>query len=280
MTDVGFIGLGNQGEPIAHRIREGGFPLRVWARRAATLEPFAGTSTVIADSPRALGAACEVVGVCVNFDDDVLQVVLGDGDDGVLAGMRAGGVVAIHSTVAPATVTRLEAEARTRGITLLDAPVSGARQGAIDGTMSVIVGGDAGALERVRPVFETFARTITLVGAAGAGQLTKMLNNNLCFANVALAIAALEIGADLGLDPECTADVIAASSGNSFAFGLVRHEPTMRLMAEPQNMRSNVVHFAAALLEGGIDDRGLLALSSDAKRRVQALVNTMELAGG
>ena len=192
---VGFIGLGNQGEPIAHRIRSGGFRLHVWARRAETLEPFVATGATIEASRQELGRACNVVAVCVNFDDDVREVVIGDGD-GVLSGMQPGGIIVVHSTVAPETVIELEASARAQGVTLLDAPVSGARQGAIEGTMSVIVGGDPEALAIVRPVFETFARSITLVGAIGAGQVTKLLNNNLMFANVAL-----EGGERRGIEP-------------------------------------------------------------------------------
>jgi 3-hydroxyisobutyrate dehydrogenase len=271
---VGFIGLGDQGEHIAHRIRDGGFPLRVWARSDTTLAPFVGTNTAFEPSAAALGASCDVVGLCVNFDEDVRQVVLGT--DGLLEGMRAGGVVAVHSTVAPETVAEVAEAARERGIDVLDAPVSGARQGAVAGTMSVIVGGDATVLERVRPVFETFARTITLVGDVGAGQVVKVLNNNVCFANLSLVLAARGIAMQLGLDVERTLDVIAASSGASFALGLARTEATMRLMAEPQNMRSNVEILAAVLAERSIDGGELAALAAGAKARVMARVAELD----
>ncbi|MCU1374269.1 MAG: hypothetical protein JWO68_1555 [Actinomycetia bacterium] len=274
MTTVGFIGLGDQGEHIAHRIRDGGFPLHVWARRESTLAPFVGTGTTFEASPAALGAACQIVGLCVNFDDDVRQVVLGDG--GVLDGMEPGGIIAVHATVAPTTVVEVAEAAKQRGVDVLDAPVSGARQGAIDGTMSVIVGGDDDVLERARPVFETFARTITRVGDIGAGQVTKVLNNNVNYANIALVLAARRIAEDLGLDVERTLDVMAASSGASFALGVARTEATMRLMAEPQNMRSNVEILGVLLAERGIDGGELTALAAGAKARVVARVAELD----
>jgi 3-hydroxyisobutyrate dehydrogenase len=271
---VGFIGLGDQGEYIAHQIRDGGFPLHIWARRDTTLAPFVGTGTIIDSSAAAVGALCDVVELCVNFDDDVLQVVLGQ--DGVLEGMRPGGVIVVHSTVAPSTVIELAEAARPQGIDLLDAPVSGARKGAIEGTMSVIVGGETTVLERVRPVFETFAHTVTLVGDIGAGQVVKVLNNNVCFANLSLLLAARGIAEQLGLDVERTLDVIAASSGASFALGLARTPATMRLMAEPQNMRSNVEILAAVLAEHGIEGGELTALAAGAKARVVARVAELD----
>src|SRR5215212_6811459 len=104
---IGFIGLGNQGGAIALRLLAQGADLTVWARRQATLEPFLAAGAKAAGTPAAVGAACSVVGVCVVNDDDVREVVLGP--DGLLAGMRAGGVIAVHATVAPGTVVELEA---------------------------------------------------------------------------------------------------------------------------------------------------------------------------
>ena len=190
--------------------------------------------------------------------------------------MRPGGVIVVHSTVAPSTVIELAEAAKPQGIDVLDAPVSGARKGAIEGTMSVIVGGEATVLERVRPVFETFAHTVTLVGDIGAGQVVKVLNNNVCFANLSLVLAARGIAEQLGLDVERTLDVIAASSGASFALGLARTPATMRLMAEPQNMRSNVEIFAAVLSEHGIEGGELTALAAGAKARVVARVAELD----
>src|SRR5438093_3735174 len=130
MTRVGFIGLGSQGGPMARRIVEGGFPLTIWARRPELVEPFADTPASVASTPAELGAASDVVGICVMGDADVEDVLLRD--DGVLLGMAAGGVVAIHSTIHPDTCRRVADEAARRDVAVIDAPVSG-RGGAAAG---------------------------------------------------------------------------------------------------------------------------------------------------
>ena len=117
---VGFIGLGSQGGPMARRIIEAGYPVTLWARRPATLEPFADTHAKIAGSPAELAAASDLVCVCVRDDADTEEVV-----DAVLGGLAASGVIAVHSTVHPDTCRRLAERARVAGVRLIDAPVSG-----------------------------------------------------------------------------------------------------------------------------------------------------------
>ena len=120
---AGFIGLGNMGVRIADGITGAGIPLTVWARRQASVEPYAGRPGVtVAATPAAVGAGSDVVGICVWSDADVEEVVLGA--EGVLAGMAAGGTIAIHSTVSPGLCARLADEARPHGVAVLDAPVS------------------------------------------------------------------------------------------------------------------------------------------------------------
>jgi 3-hydroxyisobutyrate dehydrogenase-like beta-hydroxyacid dehydrogenase len=120
---VGFIGLGSQGAPMARRIVEAGFPMTLWARRPATLEPFVETPAKIAASPAELAAECDLVCLCVVGDADVEE--LSFGESGLLAGMRRGGVIAVHSTVHPNTCRDIAEKASTQGISILDAPVSG-----------------------------------------------------------------------------------------------------------------------------------------------------------
>jgi 3-hydroxyisobutyrate dehydrogenase len=273
---VGFIGLGNQGEPIARRILAGGFPLQVWGRRSATTEPFRGTGATITASRRDLGQACDYVGVCVKGDDDALEVLLGsDGEPGVLDGMSAGATIAVHSTVAPATVYAIETRAIKKGVAVLDAPVSGGREGAYAGTMTVMVGGEQAAVHRATPVFETFARMVAHVGPLGAGQVVKLLNNNLCFANIVLAAEALDLSHRLGLDVDATTEVFKASSGASFGLGILGHEPMLTKMAGPtSNMDKDVRHFATLLREQGVEDRSLLAVSVHSQQLVRAYAAT------
>ena len=216
---MGFIGLGSQGAPIARRIIDDGYPVTLWARRAATLEPFADTPAKVADSPGDLAADSDVVGICVVSDADVENVVAGE--RGVLSGLGAGGVIAVHSTVHPDTCRRLADQAADRGVRLIDAPVSGGGPAAAEGRLLVMAGGDAETVEYCRPVFATFGDPVVHLGPLGSGQLTKLLNNVLFTANLATAASALALGQAFGIDPGRLADVMSHGSANSFALGAI-----------------------------------------------------------
>src|SRR5690606_13897357 len=177
----------------------------LWARREATLDAFAGSNAFVAPSVAALASGCDLLGICVVNDDDVRDVLLAGG---ALEAMRPGGVIAVHSTLLPQTVIDLGGLARKRGLHLLDAPVSGGARGAEAGTMTVMVGDDAEPLQRARPVFEAFATSIPHLGPLGSGQLMKLLNNNLCYANLTMGIYALELAAQLRMDPAVVAGII------------------------------------------------------------------------
>jgi 3-hydroxyisobutyrate dehydrogenase len=259
---VGFIGLGSQGAPIARRIATAGWPLQVWARRAEEAISALGDDASVASSPAALGAACDLVGICVTADDDVHDVVLRDGA-GVLYGMRPGTILVIHSTVAPETVVELDRLARPLGVHVLDGPVSGGPQGATAGTLTIMVGGDAEPLGRARPVFETFASTVAFLGAVGSGQLMKLVNNNLCFANMAMGIHALDMADRLGMDRAVVADLVKASSGASTGFNIVTDETLLRKAAGPtSNVRKDFTHLADILESRGMSGDALLSVSA------------------
>ncbi len=211
---VGFIGLGSQGAPMARRIVDAGYPVTLWARRSVTLAPFAEVPA--AASPAELAAASDLVSICVTDDSDVEEVVCSE--HGVLAGLGAGGVIAIHSTVHPATCKRLAAKAAGSGVVLIDAPVSGGSPAASAGRLLVMAGGSADAVEQCRPVFETFGDPVLHMGPeVGAGQLAKLLNNVLFTANLASASSTLALGRSLGVDPQRLAEVVSHGSGASFA---------------------------------------------------------------
>ncbi|OBH82689.1 6-phosphogluconate dehydrogenase [Mycobacterium scrofulaceum] len=212
---VGFIGLGSQGAPMARRIVEGGYETTLWARRPATLEAFADTAAKIAESPAELAAASDLVCLCVVGDADVDEIT--SGDHGVLAAMKPGGVIAIHSTVHPNTCRDLSKQAATKGISVIDAPVSGGGPAAAEGRLLVMVGGDADAVERCRPVFATYADPVVHLGELGSGQTTKLLNNLLFTAHLATAASALSLARSLGVEPDRLTEVVSRSSGNSFA---------------------------------------------------------------
>jgi 3-hydroxyisobutyrate dehydrogenase-like beta-hydroxyacid dehydrogenase len=231
MTRVGFIGLGNQGAPIARRILDAGYPTTIWARRPASLAPFTATPATTAATPAELGAVSDLVGVCVVDDAGVEQVLTGP--NGVLAGMAPGGVVAVHSTTHPDTCRRLAQHAATRGVTVLDAPVSGGGIAAAERRLLVMVGGEAGAAERCRPVFETFGNPVIHLGPVGSGQLAKLLNNLLFTGHLALGTQAFTLAAALGVEPGQLARVLAHGSGGSTAIATIaRSNYTAATMAD------------------------------------------------
>ena len=242
---VGFIGLGSQGGPMARMIAAGGYPLMLWARRAASLEPFADATR--ASSPVELGAACDLVGLCVVSDADVREVAI---TGGLLKAMRPDAILAIHSTVRPDTCREI-ADAAPAGVRVLDAPVSGTGEAALKKQLAVMVGGDAAAYETARPVFETFGAPVRRMGDLGTGQLCKLVNNVLMTANLKLAADAMGFGKSLTIDPAPLHEMLMASSGRSFAL-----EALNRILT-PQNSAH-----AAALL------RKDLALAVEAASRV------------
>ena len=225
---VGFIGLGSQGGPMARRIAESGIPTTLWARRPEVLDAFRDTPAGTAASPAELAATSDLVCVCVVDDAGVDQVV--GGPDGLLAHMAAGSVLAIHSTVHPDTVVRLAGLAAERGVALLDAPVSGGGPAAEQGTLLVMLGGDAEVVERCRPVFESYGSPVVHLGPVGAGQRAKLINNLLFTANMGVAESAFALARDLDVDLAQLSVVLAHGSGGSFGARMVR-QPEFTLRA-------------------------------------------------
>ncbi|MEU6140441.1 NAD(P)-dependent oxidoreductase [Streptomyces sp. NPDC047081] len=212
---VGFIGLGSQGAPMARRIIDAGHETTLWARRPASLVPFADTPAKRAASPAELAVNSDLVCVCVVDDADVEEVLTGE--HGVLAGLRKGGVIAVHSTVHPDTCRRLADRARAHGVTLIDAPVSGGGPAAAEGRLVVMVGGEPGTVAYCRPVFATYGDPVVHMGPLGTGQLAKLLNNVLFTANLATAADTLALGRELAIDQAALAQVLANGSAGSFA---------------------------------------------------------------
>ncbi|NLU61982.1 NAD(P)-dependent oxidoreductase [Rhodococcus sp. HNM0563] len=216
---VGFIGLGSQGGPMARRIVEAGYEVTLWARRKESLEPYADTAARYADTPAQLARASDLVCLCVVSDDDVRAVITGE--NGILEGLREGGIIAIHSTIHPDTCKELAEVARAQGVSIIDAPVSGGGMGAAAGTLLVMLGGDEKTVESARPVFETYGNPVVHLGDLGAGQVAKLLNNLLFTANLSTAASTLDLGKALGVDPAKLGEVVSHGTANSFALGRV-----------------------------------------------------------
>lgn len=225
---VGFVGLGSQGGPMAQRIVDEGFPTTVWARRPEQARPFADHGATVAASLVELGAASDVLCVCVVADRDVEAVL--NGPDGALAEVAPGTVVVVHSTVHPDTCRRLQAD--HPDVHVVDAPVSGGGHKAAARELLVMVGGDPGAVERCRPVLATFANPLVHLGPVGAGQEAKLLNNALFVAQLGLTADAYTVAVGRGLDPDALATVLGAGSARSYTAELTARDHRLEGMAQ------------------------------------------------
>ena len=194
---VGFIGLGNMGQPLAGFVRKAGFALAVHDLRRETASPLLDAGASWADTPRAVAAQSDVVFVCVPGPPEMRAA--GVGPSGVLEGVAPGAVVVDLTTNAPGVVQEVGAQLRARGAELLDAPIDGGREGALEGQVTLFVGGDEATLERVRPVLDTFARSVVRVGDLGAGSITKIVHNALAMSIDLLLAECLTLGAKAGV---------------------------------------------------------------------------------
>jgi 2-hydroxy-3-oxopropionate reductase len=198
---VGFIGLGLMGKPMATNLLKAGFPLVVHSRSRGPVDALAAAGARMASNPADVARASRVVITMVPDSPDVEKVLAGP--QGVFEGLQAGTVLIDMSTISPVVTRRLAAEAASRGATLLDAPVSGGEIGAIGGTLSIMVGGDREALERVRPVLNAMGNPekVVHVGASGAGQVCKVCNQMAIGGALAVVSEAFALATKAGVDP-------------------------------------------------------------------------------
>ena len=195
---VGFIGLGVMGRPMALHLLRGRHEVTVHARRAASAQPLIERGAAAAASPAALAAGCDAVFTMVTGTSDVEAVLLGD--RGVVHGARPGTVVIDTSTIDPQATRAMAAALDERGIDLLDAPVSGGPQGAREATLSIMVGGKAEALDRVRPLLDCVGAKVRHMGGPGAGQATKACHQLLLLVTAQGVAEALTLARRSGLD--------------------------------------------------------------------------------
>ncbi len=217
---TGFIGLGLMGKPMAAHLLKAGFPLWVHNRSQAAVDELVALGATAAHSPAELAAAVDMVFTCLPDSPDVEQVVLGPG--GIAAGAKPGLIVVDHSTIKPATARQLAAALAERGLGWLDAPVSGGQLGAQQGTLTVMVGGEAAVLERARPALEAYAKAITHIGAAGAGQVAKCCNQIMVAAQMTALAELLIFARKAEVDP---AKVVQAIRGGAAACWTLDNKP-------------------------------------------------------
>ena len=213
---VAFLGLGVMGYPMAGHLAAAGHQVRVYNRTAtksiAFCAEFQGSTHGL--SPQSAAAAADVVFCCVGNDDDLRSVVLGP--EGALAGMKPGAVLVDHTTASANVARELYAAAKALGLHFVDAPVSGGQAGAQNGALTVMCGGDVAAFDAAKPVGMAFSKAFTLMGASGAGQLTKMVNQ-ICIAGLVQGLSeAVAFGQKAGLDVNQVLDVIGKGAAQSW----------------------------------------------------------------
>ena len=210
---LGFIGLGTMGRPMALHLMNGGHAMAVFARRAEAAKPLADAGAAVCATPAAVAGRSEVVFTMVTGTRDVEQVVLGP--DGVVHGARPGGLVIDMSTIDPAAARAIAARLGERGVDMLDSPVSGGPQGARDATLTMMVGGPEEAVERARPLFALLGPKVIHVGGSGAGQTTKACHQLALLVNAQGAAEALALAGRCGLDVERVRQVMMGGMASS-----------------------------------------------------------------
>lgn len=210
---VSFLGLGAIGTPMAVHVAAKS-ELTVWNRTRPKADDFVrGHKAVIADSPRHAATGADVVVTCLPTSREVEALL--DGEHGLLAGFSAGGLLVDCTSGDPASSRRIAARLAEHGVSFLDAPVSGGTSGAVNGTLTVMCGGDESVFERARPVLEMFGRKIVRVGPVGAGHALKAVNNAWLAVHLWSAAEGLAALVKAGVSPDAALDVINASSGRS-----------------------------------------------------------------
>ena len=207
MDKVGFVGLGIMGTSMARNLIEDGHELVIHNRTRAKAEKLAKLGAEVATSPREVAGRSDVIITMLPGPPEVEEVLAGE--NGLLEGVREGSLIVDMSTSSPLLAQELSRTANTRGVGMLDAPVSGGDIGAIEGTLSIMVGGEKEDFERARPLFEAMGKTIVHVGAAGAGQTVKACNQIVVALVIEAVSEALVLGSKAGVKPEKVIEVLS-----------------------------------------------------------------------
>lgn len=215
MTRIGWIGTGVMGTSMAGHLLAGGYPLTVYSRTRRRAEPLVERGASWADTPASAAAASDVVFTMVGYPSDVREVVLGAA--GILPAARVGTVIVDMTTSEPSLAREIHAAAGERGVDSVDAPVSGGDVGARNAALSIMIGGDAGPVERLRPLFELMGKTIVHQGPAGAGQHTKMVNQTLIATGMVGVCEALLYAFKAGLDPQIVLQSVGGGAAGSWS---------------------------------------------------------------
>jgi 3-hydroxyisobutyrate dehydrogenase len=213
-TNIGFIGLGIMGRPMAANLMKAGFPLTVYNRTAGKCRSLVDEGAAQASSPRELAERSEVIITIVSDTPDVEAVLFGD--EGVFRGLKAGRTVIDMSTISPAATCRFARQLAEAGASMLDAPVTGGEKGATEGTLGIMVGGARETFDQCLSIFQAMGKTIVYSGESGNGQRTKLVNQVLCAQHIVAMVEGLRFARLSGLDLETTLRVVSSGAAGSW----------------------------------------------------------------
>jgi 2-hydroxy-3-oxopropionate reductase len=270
---VGFIGLGAMGAPMAQNLLKHGHEVTVFARRADAMAPLVANGATAAASAADAAAHAELTITMVYDTASVEEVALGP--RGIADGAAPGAIVVDHSTIVPDGARRIASALRDRGITMLDAPVSGGALAAAAGSLSVMVGGDEQALAHARPALEAYARTIAYIGPSGAGQVAKACNQICTIVNMLGAAEAMLLAERAGVDPTRVKDVILTGFGSSRMLEL--QAPKMIARAFEGQIESRLHHKDIHIV---LDMARELGLELPASRAAAEVLSMLQDRGG
>jgi len=287
---VGFIGLGIMGMPMARNLIKAGFEVIVYNRTASKAEQMVSEGARKADSPKEVAKECPVVILIVSDTPDVESVILDE--NGVVEGIKPDSVVIDMSTISPQATQKIATRLREKKAHMLDAPVSGGEQGAINGTLSIMVGGDAKIFKRCQPIFEAMGKNIVHVGGNSMGQTVKLMNQILLAGNLNAVVEALIFGQKSGVDLEKAIDAVKGGAAGSWqltnlAPRIIRRDFRPGFMIDLIQKDLNLVMGAAEVVKTPLPVTSFvhqmyysLQSAGEGKSGTQALVKVMERIAG
>lgn len=213
---VGFIGVGNMGNPMAANLQKAGHALQVYDIKREAAQNLLDAGATWVNSPKEAATGVDYVFLSLPMPADVERVVLSE--DGVLAAMKSGGIIIDMSTNSPTVVRSLAEKTKAKGVTFIDAPVSGGVRGARNATLAIMAGGDKAAYDKCEPLLKAMGANVFYCGDIGAGNVVKLVNNMLAFIHMMGAAEAVVLGKKAGVDPNVLWQAVKASSGGSFVW--------------------------------------------------------------
>jgi len=287
---IGFIGLGIMGTPMARNLIKAVFEVTVFNRTAAKADKLAKEGAEKAESIRQIAQKCTIIITMLTDTPDVEEVILSE--NGIITGAQSGSVVIDMSTISPEATRRIASRLNEKGVYMLDAPVSGGEQGAIDGTLSIMVGGEKAVFNRCRPVFEAMGKSIIHIGDHGMGQTVKLMNQILVVGNLNATVEALTFARSQGVDLRKAIEAVQNGAAGSWQLSnlgprIVNRDFRPGFMIDLIQKDLNLVTEAAAGVKLPLPVTSLihqmfysLQASGEGKNGTQALVKALERLSG